>query len=365
VATLLDDLGHPLSLARPPQRIVSLVPSLTEALAVTVPDRLAGVTDWCSHPPGLDRPRVRGTKNPDRAAIIALSPDLVVANREENRRHDVERLRAAGIAVWVTEIETVDAALRSLRRLFTDVLSVPEPGWLRSAASQWSGPPPLPPLRTIVPIWRDPWMAVGSRTFAGDLLTRLGLAHVFVGSPDRYPRLGLTDLTAAGADLVVLPDEPYRFTATDGPEAFPGSTVALVPGRSLTWYGPSLASARTELAARITAATGGLLLPHPLHRARILLSLRKAPILVVIRSETSIACTSGNCGHIRTASLPVAGTAPESARNRLGIGSESVGSGPERSPYRAAPTFSPGSASFPPVSDTQIGMKRTSTREYG
>lgn len=254
---LHDDLGHPLSLTRPPQRVVSLVPSLTEALAVTVPGRLAGATDWCTHPAGLDVPRVRGTKNPNRAAITALSPDLVVANREENRRHDVERLRAAGIPVWVTEIETVDAALRSLRRLFTDVLSVPEPGWLQSAASQWSGSPALPPLRTIVPVWRDPWMAVGARTFTGDVLTRLGLEHAFAGSPDRYPRLELADLTAAGAELVILPDEPYRFTTSDGPEAFPGMAVALVSGRSLTWYGPSLTTARAELTACIQAAISG------------------------------------------------------------------------------------------------------------
>jgi ABC-type Fe3+-hydroxamate transport system substrate-binding protein len=257
---LHDDLGYPLSLTSPPQRVISLVPSLTEALAVTVPGRLVGATDWCTHPAGLDVPRVRGTKNPNRAAIAALRPDLVVANREENRRHDVERLRAAGIPVWVTEIETVDAALRSLRRLFTDVLSVPEPEWLQSAASQWSGPdsqnpkPPLPPLRTIVPVWREPWMAVGARTFTGDLLTRLGLAHVFATSPDRYPRLDLTDLTAAGAELVLLPDEPYCFTASDGPEAFPGITVALVSGRSLTWYGPSLASTRADLITAITSA---------------------------------------------------------------------------------------------------------------
>jgi ABC-type Fe3+-hydroxamate transport system substrate-binding protein len=254
---LHDDLGYPLSLTSRPQRVISLVPSLTEALAVTVPGRLVGATDWCTHPAGLDVPRVRGTKNPNRAAIAALRPDLVVANREENRRHDVEQLRAAGIPVWVTEIETVDAALRSLRRLFTDVLSVPEPEWLRSAASQWSGPvpaPPLPPLRTIVPVWRDPWMAVGARTFTGDLLTRLGLTHVFATSPDRYPRLDLTDPTAAGAELVLLPDEPYCFTASDGPEAFPGITVALVSGRSLTWYGPSLASTRADLITAITSA---------------------------------------------------------------------------------------------------------------
>jgi ABC-type Fe3+-hydroxamate transport system substrate-binding protein len=251
--TLHDDLGHPLRLTSPPLRIVSLVPSLPEALAVTVPGRLAGATDWCTHPAGLDVPRVRGTKNPNRAAITALHPDLVVANREENRRHDVEQLRAAGIPVWVTEIETVDAALRSLRRLFTDVLAVPEPEWIRSAAREWSRPPALPALRTVVPIWRDPWMVVGARTFTGDILTRLGLTHVFGGSPDRYPRHELTHLMAAGAELAVLPDEPYLFTASDGPEAFPGIAVALVSGRSLTWYGPSLTTARAELTASIQA----------------------------------------------------------------------------------------------------------------
>ncbi|HEY3735600.1 MAG TPA: helical backbone metal receptor [Streptosporangiaceae bacterium] len=256
--TLRDDLGYPLDLAEPPRRIVSLVPSLTEALASTVPGRLAGATDWCTHPADLDVPRVRGTKNPNRQAIIALRPDLVVANREENRRHDVEQLRAAGVPVWVTEIETVQAALRSLRRLFTETLAVPEPGWLRTAAAQWSGPPALPPVPTIVPVWRDPWMVVGARTFAGDVLTRLGLAHVFADSPDRYPKAELADLTSAGARLAVLPDEPYVFTPDDGPEAFPGMAVALVSGRSLTWYGPSLASARSELIGSIEPAITGL-----------------------------------------------------------------------------------------------------------
>jgi ABC-type Fe3+-hydroxamate transport system substrate-binding protein len=252
--TLRDDLGYPAGLAGPPQRIVSLVPSLTEALAATVPGRLAGATDWCTHPKDLDVPRVRGTKNPNRAAIIALRPDLVVANREENRKRDVELLRAAGVPVWVTEIETVEDALRSLRRLFTEALSVPEPGWLRAAAGEWSKPPALPPVRTVVPVWRDPWMFVGSSTFAGDMLTRLGLVHVLAGAPDRYPKAEPAALAAAGAELAVLPDEPYVFTADDGPESFPGIAVALVPGRDLTWYGPSLVTARSGLIAAISSA---------------------------------------------------------------------------------------------------------------
>ena len=244
-----DDLGAPVPLPAPPRRIVSLVPSLSEALAVTVPDRLVGVTDWCTHPPGLDLPRVRGTKNPDRAAIAALRPDLVVANQEENRRLDVDRLRADGIPVWVTVIESLDEALRSMRRLFVDVLQVGEPDWLTTAAAEWSRPPPGPARTVVVPVWRDPWMVVGSRTFTGDVLARLGLVNVFGEHAERYPRLELAELQ--GAELVLLPDEPYVFTADDGPEAFPDSDVVLVSGRDLTWYGPSLAGARERVLAAL------------------------------------------------------------------------------------------------------------------
>jgi ABC-type Fe3+-hydroxamate transport system substrate-binding protein len=107
---LNDDLGHPMRRDGPARRVVSLVPSLTESVAVTRPDALAGATIWCTHPAGLDVPRVRGTKNPDLAAIAALSPDVVLANQEENRRVDVDRLRSAGIPVWVTVIRSLDEA---------------------------------------------------------------------------------------------------------------------------------------------------------------------------------------------------------------------------------------------------------------
>ncbi|RFU21503.1 helical backbone metal receptor [Geodermatophilus marinus] len=251
---LTDDLGTAVDLPRPPRRVVSLVPSLTEALAETVPDRLVGATDWCTHPAGLDVPRVRGTKNPDRAAIEALAPDLVVANREENRRLDVDRLRAAGVPVWVTVIESVAEALASLRRLFGEVLDVGEPGWLTAAAASWAAPVPGPPLRVAVPVWRDPWMVVGPRTFTGDVLARLGLVNAFDAGEDRYPKVSVEEVAVAGPDVVVLPDEPYLFTADDGPEAFPGTRCALVPGRDLTWYGPSLAGARDRLLRAVRTA---------------------------------------------------------------------------------------------------------------
>ena len=253
---ITDDLGAPVPLTAPARRIVSLVPSLTEALAVTVPDRLVGATDWCTHPAGLDVPRVRGTKNPDRAAIAALEPELVVCNREENRRLDVDRLRGAGIAVWVTVIESVDEALASMRRLFAEALRVPEPGWLTAAAREWSAPVPEPGLRCAVPVWRDPWMVIGARTFSGDVLDRLGLVNVYADSPHRYPHVDLEELREAAVDLVLLPDEPYRFSADDGPEALPDTRTVLVSGRALTWYGPSLTTARDVLLRQVAGAPG-------------------------------------------------------------------------------------------------------------
>jgi ABC-type Fe3+-hydroxamate transport system substrate-binding protein len=255
-----DDLGDVPPLPGPPGRVVSLVPSLTEAVAATAPGRLVGATDWCTHPAGLDVARVGGTQYPSVAAVLALRPDLVVANVEENRRQDVAALRAAGVPVFVTYPRTVPAALDTLGRL-AGVLGAGEPGWLAAARRAWAGGPggaerPAASRTAVVPVWRRPWVLLGTGTFAADVLARLGV-RVLDGPPggpapvDRYPRPSLEEIRGWAPDLVVLPDEPYPFTATDGPEAFPGLPCALVSGRHLTWYGPSLAEARDLLAAQL------------------------------------------------------------------------------------------------------------------
>ncbi|MEH3033214.1 MAG: helical backbone metal receptor [Aeromicrobium erythreum] len=241
---LRDDLGAAVALPAEVGSVVSLVPSLTEAIAATRPDALVGATDWCTHPADLEVARVRGTKNPDRAAIEALRPDVVVANQEENRALDVERLRAAGVPVWVTRIETLDEAFASMRRLFADALGWGLPDWLLEAEQAWAEPPAGPTARVAVPIWRDPWMVVGPRTFTTDLLRRLGWTNVFDQGDDRYPHVDLAQVDRADVDLVLLPDEPYVFGPDDGPEAFTTAPTRLVPGRLLTWYGPSLTPAR-------------------------------------------------------------------------------------------------------------------------
>ncbi|WP_370240618.1 helical backbone metal receptor [Aeromicrobium sp.] len=253
---LTDDLGHPVPLVGAARRIVSLVPSITEALAADVRDRLVGATEWCTHPADLDVRRVRGTKNPDLAAIRDLAPDLVVANKEENRELDVRRLRESGIAVWVTDIESVDDALAALERLYDLALALPErPAWLREARELWSQEPPAARGRVVVPVWRDPWMVVGARTYTGDLLARLGWVNAGAeaaslrGAADRYPTVSLEHLDRDDVDLVLLPDEPYVFTADDGPEAFDRAPTRLVSGRLLTWYGPAMVEAHRALSA--------------------------------------------------------------------------------------------------------------------
>ncbi|MEU0168540.1 helical backbone metal receptor [Streptomyces iakyrus] len=236
-------------------RVVSLVPSLTEAVARSAPGTLAGATDWCTHPGGLDVVRVGGTKNPKTDRILSLAPDLVIANEEENRAPDLAALRAAGVEVLVTEIRDVPQAFRELARVL-DACGVPaRPRWLDEAEETWASlPEPGTRLTAVVPVWRRPWMVLGRDTFAGDVLARLGVDHVYATHPDRYPRVPLEELRACAPDVVVLPDEPYRFTADDGPEAFPGLPCALVSGRHLTWYGPSLAEAPRVLGRALRAA---------------------------------------------------------------------------------------------------------------
>jgi ABC-type Fe3+-hydroxamate transport system substrate-binding protein len=226
--------------------VVSLVPSITESLATSTPGVLVGATDWCTHTAGLDVPRVRGTKNPDLGAITALEPDLVIANQEENRELDVRRLRERGVPVWVTVTETVPQALDSLERIFADVLGDDVPEWLGQARYLWNTP--IAPWGTAaIPIWRDPWMVVGRDTFTGDLVRRLGLLNVYADDAARYPTTSVNEIERREPDVVLLPDEPYVFTADEGPEAFASARTVLVSGRLLTWYGPSLVAARTEL----------------------------------------------------------------------------------------------------------------------
>lgn len=238
-------------------RIVSLVPSLTEAIAATLPGRIVAATDYCTHPGDLDVARIRGTKNPDVDQIISLAPDLVVANAEENRAVDLDRLRDAGLSVHVMYPANVPDALDALSEMLHACGTHDDPGWLSMARAQWSAPEPAPIATAVIPIWRRPWMVLGRDTFAGDVLARCGVQNAFAGIEgieDHYPKASVEQILATEPDLLVLPDEPYAFSDDDGPEAFDGIPHACVSGRDLTWYGPSLVGARKRLTTAIETA---------------------------------------------------------------------------------------------------------------
>lgn len=248
---LSDALGRELVVPHTPRRIVSLVPSLTEWLfAIGVGERVVGVTDFCLHPAAgvAGKPRVRGTKNPDRAAIVALRPDLVIANREENRERDVLALTQAGLAVYVTDVRSVAGAIATLTELarIVDASAAAEPllAEMRAALDNLRQPPPVR-RRVVVPIWRDPWMVIGGDTYAHDLLTCCGALNLGAALPGRYPRVAREALAALQPDLILLPSEPYRFSPADLPalRTVWQGPVTFVDGELLTWYGPRLPQA--------------------------------------------------------------------------------------------------------------------------
>jgi ABC-type Fe3+-hydroxamate transport system substrate-binding protein len=261
-AVRLDASGVALELSAPPRRIVSLIPSTTELLcALGLADVLVGVTVYCVEPRDVVRgkTRVGGEKDPDVAAIRALAPDLVVANVEENRREDVDALRAAGIPVWVTYPRTVADGLtmigdlgevtgaRGRARALLDEL---EPLYerARSRAAR------RPAVSVFYPIWRRPWMTIGADTYVHDLLATCGGANVFADRT-RYPTVTLDEMAAKMPEIILLPDEPFRFRRAhladfDAYPAVPavrGRRIHLVDGKPFSWHGPRLAEALTKL----------------------------------------------------------------------------------------------------------------------
>lgn len=272
----------------PPMRVVSLVPSMTESLFdLGVGERVIAITDYCTRPPEkvVHLPRIGGTKNPDLDRIIALQPDLVIANQEENRPEDVERLRAAGLTVWVTFPRTVRETfnlLWSIMHLFDEGSMVERVrsiewvcDWLERIAEERQRP-----CRVFVPIWLDPLMTFNADTFPHDLLRVCGGTNVFAererlyplkadlgqaapypaddprsaGRDTRYPRITLDEVIAAQPDVVLLPNEPFTFTEAHIPifasldiPAAQRNAIHLVDGALLFWHGTRLGFALTEL----------------------------------------------------------------------------------------------------------------------
>ena len=229
-------------------RVVSLVPSATETLLALGVTPVA-CTRFCEQA-GIRT--VGGTKNPDLEAIIGLAPDLVIVNDEENRREDADALVAAGL-----ELHSMSP------RSFADV----EPaiaaiaGAIGAAVPAATGAPavadaePVPRRRTVVFVWRRPWMALTADTYAASLLSLLGCDQVALGHDgNRYPEVDLGAVAIATPALILLPDEPYGFTERHRAEvagAIPGADVMLVDGRDLFWWGVRTSAALERLRARL------------------------------------------------------------------------------------------------------------------
>lgn len=287
-STYVYQMDAPVS--RPPQRVISLVPSVTESLFdLGLSQRLIAVTDYCVYPAeGVAQlPKIGGTKNPDVQRIIEMRPDLVIANQEENRKEDVLALQAARIPVWVTFPRTVADAfnlLWNIMHVFDEPAMVPRVRLIEQTMDWvWRMSEKRledQPTRVFVPIWLDPLMTFNEDTYASDLLRICGVINAFdsrtrlyplkadlgesppypeddprlAGRDIRYPRVTMEEVVAAQPDLILLPSEPFAFTEAHIPifsqldiPAARNNRIILVDGSLLTWHGTRLAYALNTL----------------------------------------------------------------------------------------------------------------------
>ena len=259
-------------------RIVSLVPSLTEFLFdLGLDEQIVGRTRFCIHPRGrVDRAAiVGGTKNPNHARIVALKPDLIIANREENRKEDIDALArllpnagiklAMGTEILVTDIQTIDQALQEMirigircgreaeaRRWVSDIEEC-RPG--RGAIPKSAGTTHQPDntfqhgaarpssISTVYLIWKDPWMTIGHDTYIHSVLEEWGFRNLF-GGRTRYPAVTLEEIQRLRPDCLLLSSEPYPFKeshramlAEQLAEQLPDTMVRLIDGEWTSWYG--------------------------------------------------------------------------------------------------------------------------------
>lgn len=233
------------------QKIVSLVPSLTETLFdLGAGERVIAVTDYCTSPPeAAGRMRIGGPRNPDLARILALSPDLIIAGAEECRREDLALLgRSSPVhIVDCHDLEQARAALREIATLIGDLhaadrfVSELDRVQQRIAAEQGER------RRVFYPVWMDPWITVGRDSFAAAMLAEAGGVNIFADRDERYPAVGLDEAREREPDVVLLPDEPFPFAESHrqlfaGTRAAATGRVRCVPGRWAAWYGTRMAS---------------------------------------------------------------------------------------------------------------------------
>jgi ABC-type Fe3+-hydroxamate transport system substrate-binding protein len=251
-----DQLGREVDIPYPPRRIISLVPSQTELLYdLGLGEEVTGITKFCVHPDSWfrEKTRIGGTKQLHLEQILALQPDLVIANKEENSAEQVQYLMNH-VPVWVSDIRTLENALEMIG-------SIGEISCKSERAAEISrnisfgfsrlreGVQGQPLLRTAYFIWREPWMVAGGDTFIHDMLQCCGLENVF-GDRARYPVVDSEQLRAVNCQLILLSSEPYPFKEqhiTELARLLPAARVLLVDGEMFSWYGSRLGKAADYL----------------------------------------------------------------------------------------------------------------------
>jgi len=232
-------------------RIISLVPSQTELLAYLGLDKeVVGITKFCVHPKKWfkEKARVGGTKNIHLEEIDALAPDLIIANKEENVKEQMEAL-ASKSDVWVTDVNNLEEAISMISDIGKLTNRIEEASLLTLKIEEG-----FEKLKEIVSskrkmraayfIWKDPWMVVGGHTFINDMMNRAGFENVFA-HVERYPQIDLNELKER-ADLILLSSEPYPFKEKHKAEMeklIPGIKAEIVNGEMFSWYGSRLLKA--------------------------------------------------------------------------------------------------------------------------
>ena len=242
-----DQTNHVIQLETPPNRIISLVPSQTELLCdLGLADRLAGITKFCVHPREVftSKTRVGGTKSVKTDLVRRLEPDLIIANKEENVREQVEELRRY-YPVWTSDINHLEDAydmmtaigeLTGTKPEAVQIINTVKAGFAQLAAN------PVAPRRAAYLVWQNPFMTIGGDTFISDMLQRCGWTNVFAGRL-RYPEITPEELQAAQCDLLLLSSEPFPFKekhVKEWEQRLPGTKVLLADGEMFSWYGSRL-----------------------------------------------------------------------------------------------------------------------------
>jgi ABC-type Fe3+-hydroxamate transport system substrate-binding protein len=246
-----DHLGYTIELKQPPQNIISLVPSQTELLFHLGLDKeVKGITKFCVHPQEWFRTKTRigGTKTLNLEKIKQLQPDLIIANKEENVREQVEAL-SKDFPVWTSDVNDLPTALDMMASIGIITGKEKEAqnlaAQIQTAFAGFKPPATTRQPNTAYLIWREPYMTAGGDTFIHQMLAYAGFQNIFA-SEKRYPQITVSALQSLNCELLLLSSEPYPFNRkhVDELQAFlPHTKIALVDGELFSWYGSRLLQA--------------------------------------------------------------------------------------------------------------------------